>query len=145
MESDLQETSALLRNTESTIPCLAKDAKNANFQTFVPVSASGLYFMALHFLLGFYEVVLTAPLLLLFEQSICISYYALYDPHTIGPGNSVPEVFCKLPQIQHDLATLRAWKSFFDTLPGKSLKQLFMGILIFISFQFFWLPSPLAI
>lgn len=72
-----------------------------------------LYFMIIHFLLAFCEIILVAPLLRLFENSLCVSHYGF-------PEGGVPESMCKIVEIQRQLATIRGWKSTFDTIPGKS-------------------------
>ena len=77
------------------------------------LSALVLYFMAIHFLLAFVEIILVAPLIKLFENSICLSYYDF-------PTSGVQEDLCKIPEIQGPLAELRGWKSSFDTIPGTS-------------------------
>lgn len=70
-----------------------------------------LYFMAIHFLLAFCEMILVAPLIQLFENSLCLKYYGF-------PVDGVGEKLCKVPEIQGPLATIRGLKSSFDTLPG---------------------------
>ncbi|TVY45356.1 Efflux pump [Lachnellula subtilissima] len=75
-----------------------------------PLSVLILYFMAIHFLLAFCEIILVAPLIKLLENSLCLSYYNF-------PGNGVQDELCKIPDIQGPLATLRGWKSSFDTIP----------------------------
>ena len=70
-----------------------------------------LYFMAIHFLVAFCEMILVAPLIKLFEQSLCLRHYNF-------PSGGVAESQCKILEIQHELATIRGWKSLFDTLPG---------------------------
>jgi hypothetical protein len=82
-----------------------------------------LYFMTIHFLLAFCELILVAPLIKLFEQSLCITYYDIHDPSVIDTGSGIPEFLCKIQEIQVPLATIRGWKSLFDTIPGK-LKDL---------------------
>jgi hypothetical protein len=77
------------------------------------ISAQIIYFMSIHFLLAFAEIILVAPLLRLFEESLCLSYYGF-------PSAGVPESLCKIQEIQHPLATIRGWKSMFDTIPGTS-------------------------
>jgi hypothetical protein len=67
--------------------------------------------MSIHFLLAFCEMILVAPLIRLFEQSLCLSHYDF-------PSAGIPESMCKGPEIQHPLATIRGWKSMFDTIPG---------------------------
>ena len=76
-----------------------------------PLSVLILYFMAIHFLLAFCEIILVAPLIKLLENSLCLSYYDF-------PGNGVQEELCKIPEIQGPLATLRGWQSTFNTIPG---------------------------
>lgn len=77
-----------------------------------------LYFMTIHFLLAFCELILIAPLIKLFEQSLCISYYDSHDSSAISPGGNIPEALCKIQAVQAPLATIRGWKSMFDTVPG---------------------------
>ena len=73
-----------------------------------------LYFMAIHFLLAFCEMILVAPLIKLFEESLCLSHYDF-------PHGGVEESRCKIPEIQRPLATIRGWKAMFDTLPGTAI------------------------
>ncbi|KAG4438808.1 hypothetical protein IFR05_005699 [Cadophora sp. M221] len=75
-----------------------------------PLSTLVLYFMVIHFLLAFAEIILVAPLIRLFEISLCVSHYGF-------PDGGVPEAMCKIPDIQRPLATIRGWKSMFDTIP----------------------------
>ncbi len=81
-----------------------------------PLSKFVLYFMAIHFLLAFSEVILVAPLIRLYENSLCLKYYNF-------PRSGVQEEMCKIPDIQKPLATIRGWKSMFDTIPGSSSDQ----------------------
>ena len=76
-----------------------------------PLSTLILYFMAIHFLLAFAEIILVAPLIRLFENSLCLTHYGF-------PDGGVAEALCKIPEIQRPLATIRGWKSMFDTIPG---------------------------
>lgn len=76
-----------------------------------PLSKLILYFMAIHFLLAFAEIILVAPLIRLFENSLCLKHYGF-------PQGGVEEVQCKIPEIQVPLATIRGWKSTLDALPG---------------------------
>lgn len=79
-----------------------------------------LYFMALHFLIAFCEMVLVAPLISLFESSLCHSYYNFPSPSLSSKLNAqeITSEMCKIPEIQGPLATIRGWKSFGDTVPG---------------------------
>jgi hypothetical protein len=84
-----------------------------------PSSKAILFFMTLHFLLAFCELVLIAPLIKLLEQSLCISHYGRHDPSVSDPEDGrVPEWMCKIPEIQVPLATIRGWKAMLDTIPG---------------------------
>jgi hypothetical protein len=105
-----QETASNSNATSRDQKAILKDA--------APLSFLVLYFMAIHFLLAYCELILVAPLIELFEQSLCISYYDVHDPSIIGPGGNVPELMCKIQTIQAPLATIRGWKSLFDTIPG---------------------------
>lgn len=58
------------------------------------------YFMIIHFLLAFCEIILVAPLIKLFEESLCLSHYNF-------PADGVEELLCKIPEIQRPLATIR--------------------------------------
>jgi hypothetical protein len=90
----------------------------------VPLSRFILYFMAIHFLLAYCELILIAPLIKLFERSLCITYYDVHDPGVIGPDGGIPESRCKIQEIQSPLATIRGWKSMLDTIPGFTYFQL---------------------
>lgn len=90
----------------------------------VPLSHLILYFMAIHFLLAYCELILIAPLIKLFEQSLCITYYDVHDPGLISPNGGIPESLCKIQEIQSPLATIRGWKSMLDTIPGFTYFQL---------------------
>jgi hypothetical protein len=72
------------------------------------------YFMTIHFLLAFCDIILNAPLQRLFENSLCLKYYNF-------PESGVPEGTCKVSEIQYDVAILRGWKSMFDNIPGQSI------------------------
>ncbi len=76
-----------------------------------PLSTLVFYFMAIHFLLAFCEIILVAPLIKLFENSLCLNHYGFQVA-------GVEEALCKIPEIQQPLATIRGWKSTFDTIPG---------------------------
>ncbi|CCD52799.1 hypothetical protein BofuT4_P002460.1 [Botrytis cinerea T4] len=75
--------------------------------------------MALHFLIAFCEMVLVAPLISLFESSLCHSYYNFPSPSLSSKLNTqeITSEMCKIPEIQGPLATIRGWKSFGDTIP----------------------------
>lgn len=63
-------------------------------------------------------MVLIAPLISLFEYSLCHSYYNFPEPNFRLDNREVISEMCKIPEIQGPLATIRGWKSFGDTVPG---------------------------
>jgi hypothetical protein len=77
-----------------------------------PLSILVLYLMTIHFLLAFCEIILVAPLIKLFENSLCLRYYDF-------PANGVQGDLCQIPEIQGPLAKIRGWKSMCDTIPGE--------------------------
>jgi hypothetical protein len=81
-----------------------------------PRRLSGLifYFMMIHFILAFCDIILNAPLQRLFENSLCLKYYHF-------PESGVLEGSCKISEVQYNLAILRGWKSMFDNIPGQSM------------------------
>ncbi|KAG9231947.1 major facilitator superfamily domain-containing protein [Amylocarpus encephaloides] len=66
--------------------------------------------MAVHFCLAFSDLVLVAPLIKLFENSLCIRY------HGVPTGGLDPEL-CQVIEVQRPLAKIRGWKSLFDVIP----------------------------
>lgn len=68
-----------------------------------------LYFMAIHFLLAFAGIILVAPLIRLFENSLCLKHYGF-------PDGGVEESLCKVAEVQQPLATIRGWASSFDMI-----------------------------
>lgn len=77
-----------------------------------PFSVLVFYFMAINFLLAFGEHIIVAPLIKLFENSLCLSHYGFPD------GALNPEL-CQIIEVQRPLAQIRGWKSMFDVIPGK--------------------------
>ncbi|KAL3426061.1 MFS multidrug transporter [Phlyctema vagabunda] len=76
-----------------------------------------LFFMGLHFLIAFCEMILVAPSIKIYENSLCVAYYLVHDPSVIGPGDIIEESLCKITEVQVSLATIRGWKSLYDTIP----------------------------
>ncbi|KAF7922635.1 hypothetical protein EAE99_007212 [Botrytis elliptica] len=62
-------------------------------------------------------MVLVAPLISLFESSLCHSYYNFPEPSLRLNNPEIISEMCKIPEIQGPLATIRGWKSFGDTVP----------------------------
>ncbi|TVY56613.1 Efflux pump ustT, partial [Lachnellula cervina] len=102
--------SAQQNSPSAHTPLLSNQEPDQVSAPVTPLSVLILYFMAIHFLLAFCEIIIVAPLIKLLENSLCLSYYNF-------PGNGVQEELCKIPDIQGPLATLRGWKSSFDTIP----------------------------
>jgi hypothetical protein len=71
-----------------------------------------------HQMQGFLPI---GPYLLLYERSICYSYYSTHDPSLIIPGGKIDELLCKVVPVQHELAVVRAWEGAFAAIPGLSL------------------------
>ncbi|KAF7869806.1 hypothetical protein EAF04_004590 [Stromatinia cepivora] len=82
-----------------------------------PLTTLILYFMILHFLIAFCEMVLVAPLISIFESSLCQSYYNFPETVTSISQHDIRLELCKIPEIQGPLATIRGWKSLGDTVP----------------------------
>jgi hypothetical protein len=71
-----------------------------------------------HQMQGFLPI---GPYLLLYERSICYTYYSAHDSSLIGPGGKIDELLCKVVPVQHELAVVRAWEGAFAAIPGLSL------------------------
>jgi len=110
-------TPAVSQETALDSKQASRDQK-ATLKDVSPLSRSIVFFMTLHFLLAYCELILVAPLIKLFEQSLCISYYDSHGPSDIGSDVDLPELMCKIQEVQAPLATIRGWKSLFDTIPG---------------------------
>lgn len=106
--NSLDEAAPLLEHSPNGLPTAQTAVPNEAIQ----LSSNVLWFMAIHFLLAFCEIILVAPLIKLFEASLCLSHYGF-------PSGGVEESLCKIPDIQRPLATVRGWKALFDTIPGK--------------------------
>ena len=78
-----------------------------------------LWCILLNFLIEFFDMVIIVPQLVLFERSLCYSYYRLHEKDGVGPRGIVEERSCKIERIQQELAVLRGWKALFDALPGQ--------------------------
>ena len=54
------------------------------------------------------------------ELGICREYYSTTNPQVIGGDGDVPEEFCKLDEIQSELARMRGFLGLLENLPGMS-------------------------
>ncbi|KAK8241233.1 hypothetical protein IWZ00DRAFT_547738 [Phyllosticta capitalensis] len=61
-----------------------------------------------------------APEVRLLEMAVCRDYYRIHEPRRIGPPplSYVPEKYCKVKDIQVELAYLRAVLKILTTVPG---------------------------
>ncbi|KAF8861648.1 MFS general substrate transporter [Acephala macrosclerotiorum] len=107
-ENEDAEQERLLSNENGDDNSL-EEAQGASLKSTPPLTRVILYFMAIHFLLAFCEMILVAPLIKLFENSLCLKYYDF-------PVSGIEEALCKVPKIQGPLATIRGWKSSFDMI-----------------------------
>lgn len=76
------------------------------------------------FLVTLEDNIIFAAKIRVLELSLCRNYYLATDPQVIGPGGYVDENDCKGNTIQTQLATLRAWMSIGETIPGEPRSNL---------------------
>lgn len=88
-----------------------KDQRAVSFTLSTPIK----YCLLLFFLIELSTNVLTVPLISLFEKAICKAHFHDYDGNTAG---SIGELDCKGALVQGELAKLRGWKAFFETMSG---------------------------
>jgi hypothetical protein len=74
--------------------------------------------MTVYFFHQMHDFLPVGPHLLLYERSICYTYYATHDLSVIGPGGAVDEVLCKIKPVQYELAIVQAWEGALSTVPG---------------------------
>jgi hypothetical protein len=60
----------------------------------------------------------SAPQIRLFESIVCRDYYRVHDPGMIGDDGNVPERYCKINEIQGEIAMLKGFQTLFENLPG---------------------------
>ena len=76
------------------------------------------YCLLIEFLTELSNNILTVPLVSLLERAICENYYRQHDQIALSSLGFIDEALCKIPAIQGELAKLRGWKAFFETLSG---------------------------
>lgn len=74
--------------------------------------------MALAIVSDIGEDLFAVPRVRLYESVVCTQYYSQHDPSFLGPGGSVPEEFCKIDQVQDEVAFVQGWQLFFDSVPA---------------------------
>ncbi|KAH6849647.1 major facilitator superfamily domain-containing protein [Chaetomium sp. MPI-CAGE-AT-0009] len=72
---------------------------------------------ALVFLLGLSDNVTAAARIRVLEFAVCFEYFAPREPGTPGLAGPIQEGECKIPAVQQQLATLRAWLGALEALP----------------------------
>ncbi|KAB5583451.1 major facilitator superfamily domain-containing protein [Coniochaeta sp. 2T2.1] len=84
------------------------------------LSRVGWYCLLLNLLCGLSESILNSPLLALYEQSLCVSYFDAHPDPTgsVSIINLAINSRCKIVPIQQEIATVRGWKSLFDAIPA---------------------------
>ena len=119
---DLDNDTTTGHGVESPLLGQPENYPTSNTSTILGFHISHVFLscLLLYFLVEMYDMITIAPLVALFEQSICRSYYEIHDPSSIRPGGSVAEHLCKIDSIQEELAIVRGWKLAFDTIPGQS-------------------------
>jgi hypothetical protein len=70
-------------------------------------------------LFEFADVLRFTPSLHLLELRYCRRYYSEHNPRLIDSAGNIPERFCKLQEIQEDLAAMRGWFGSIEGLIGK--------------------------
>lgn len=76
------------------------------------------------FLLGLSDNVTTAARIRVLEYAVCFEYFATRQPGTPGLAGPIQEGECKIPAVQQQLATLRAWLGALEALPSKTRQLL---------------------
>ena len=115
--SDDHETAPLLSHFPPPSPLLNQKplAKDLYFRTIIII-------LALIVIVEFATILQTPPAVRLFEIIYCREYYQLHNPGLIDEHGVVKEELCKVDAVQHNLASLRGWYSFFQYLPGTSVR-----------------------
>jgi hypothetical protein len=70
-------------------------------------------------LFEFADILRFTPSLHLLELAYCRRYYSEHNPGLIDPVGNIPERFCKLQEIQEDLASMRGWFGSIEGLIGR--------------------------
>lgn len=86
--------------------------------TKVPFTIRAYFPALLLFMSELFELLLVVPKIRLLEAKICRNYYDSNDPSVYNPDGSIPELMCKIPEIQARLAHIKGWQVFWEGLPG---------------------------
>ena len=74
------------------------------------------YCLLLQFSVELSNQILTVPLIALFENAICQTYYRQDELMDSANSQLLDRRSCKIPPIQSELARTRGWKAFFETI-----------------------------
>ena len=55
-----------------------------------------------------------APLVRIYESITCRKYFLQHDPGKVGPDGQVDEEFCKLKEVQSEVAAVKGYMEFFE-------------------------------
>ncbi|EPE34909.1 MFS general substrate transporter [Glarea lozoyensis ATCC 20868] len=113
LHSHLETTKPLLSNHDVSSPDHHEisEAQTSELNAKSPsLTKTIALFMTLHFLLAFTELLLVAPLLKLYEESVCERFYDGRDGGFVGRY----EDGCQVTEVQRDVARIRGWKSMWD-------------------------------
>ena len=129
-----QSAYTVLRSpTSETCPLLQHAQDNQTLDTFPPptpgpsaskrkASSLRLYVTIIILLLNltanFTYQLQALPRFRIWEIIYCRKYYQEHDSSLIGPGGVVEERFCKIENVQSQVALLKGWLEFFSGLPG---------------------------
>lgn len=108
-------------------------AKNSSTFYTLRLSKLAVYCLLLEFLGELANTILIVPLISLFERAMCETYYREHTPAMLLQVNAIDEKLCKITPIQMELAKLRGWKSFFETLSGKGRTPAMISALAYAS------------
>ena len=113
-DDDDEETALLLNSFLSPSPLLDRKRPFAKDLYFRAILTTAILVVVLDVA----AILQIAPSVRLFEIIYCREYYELHNPRLIDGNGTVAEELCKVDAVQHKLASLRGWLSFFGYLPG---------------------------
>jgi len=125
---DASETTPLLRPPPSSPPTTATSQtqskyQSLDFKTLFRTSANHLQKWRTIYLCGAFVLFVSLPgnagevaRIRMYELNLCRHYYNHHDQSMIDDNGDVPEMLCKIDEIQAELAKLRGIKNLLDEL-----------------------------
>jgi hypothetical protein len=119
------ETTRLLSAHEDGVPRVdrARSEPTTNDSNSEQLTRSGIITVVLCclfiILFEFADILRFTPSLHLLELGYCRRYYSEHNPGLIDSVGNIPERFCKLQEIQEDLASMRGWFGSIEGLIGR--------------------------